>query len=384
MVMDEPQNELFFLNWCPVNILPIDNLVHTSAIFARGERRSECISGIKALFEAYPKLLLLEYAIRLDGVFMLRTVFRPGPYQDRLQAPRDISNFIKISFGHKHEFHSYPYEQDDSPNTKARAAANIILYFPRLVNRLWRKISHSSDYIHCDLDYDLHIDPVRTENPFSNSYKQRTDKEFESLEQILDPCNEKDNLNELRCFQASGSESIEDAPRALLKLRKLYAIRKDRCLLAYERRKNKWANSVKVPLLYGFITTLIVLWAMFIPMAVGPKTSLAVSIIAGFAALIVIDHRIQAPKLEVIQRSIGYFTYANTYSKLTEALFYGMAANKSVNNNTGNFDNLLNGLEARFLIEKQVIDNRKYLWVVAFTLLTITLALAKIAVELER
>ena len=51
---------------------------------------------------------------------------------------------------------------------------------------------------------------------------------------------------------------------------------------------------------------------------------------------------------------------------------------------TGNFENLLKGLEARFSIEKQVIDNRKYLWVVAFTLLTITLALAKIAVELER
>ena len=373
-----PPFQSFYLNWCPVNAIPVHNRIQGCGFFVRGDENNP--PTIAILFDVYQQLISIDYVIRLDGIFILRLVVREKPpYVDTFHAPRDVSNYIKNAHGHVHEFHEFPGYYLKSRKTPKR-------YLARVWQTCWDKLIVGTQQVHADFDYDLHVDPIEIEDPFSQEFAASTSMTFTTLEQTIMPGRQDspggdiaENVSMLRCCRHDSTSRESDKPRALLRLRKQFALRKDRCLLAYDRKKtNKWSNGVCRPFGYGAILFLLIAAVLYFPSRVRFDLTLAIASISFFVALVLVDYRLQAPRLELIQRTIGFYTCVNTFSRLVETVFSGLGAGREFNTTTGNFDNTIKGLEARYVIEKQIIDNRKYVWAMLFAFLTTVLAIVKI------
>ena len=103
----------YFLDWCPVNTLPVENKIYLDEGLTR--RRAENMQLKDKFFERYSSLQSYEFCLRLDGIFLIRAGFNSvGPESERKEIIRDISNLVKSTFGHEHEFHTFPFQENKS------------------------------------------------------------------------------------------------------------------------------------------------------------------------------------------------------------------------------------------------------------------------------
>ncbi len=367
----------YFIDWCPVNTLPIENKIYLDEGLTR--RRAKKMELTNTIFDRYSNLHSYEYSLRLDGIFLIRIGFDGGgPEQERKEAIRDISNLVKSIFGHEHEFHTYPF-----PDKKSGLLKIVGQFCARKIQAGYKLLSLSPDVANAALDADFFIHPVEIEDPCSSKFFEKTGKEFSRLSEILEPGTDDANLAQLRAKLREGDGAITEQ-RACLRLRGLFAKKKDRCHLAYLRRYR--GISKRVPsVVYALLSFLGFIAILNVHFRVGMITSFFLSLIAGLGVFIVLDIRQQAPRLSLIQRMIGFYSYANIYSRITEKLYSKCSqSTPSFNGDTGNFSDLIEILKVRHSIEKDSLDRRKYLWTIGFTLLAVTVALVKVAIEFER
>lgn len=369
---------LYFLDWCPVSTLPVLNGVWKADGLTWRSARDLAKPELRNLFERFPELILFEFALRLDGLFLFRIGLKPSsPPASYAELPHELSNIIKGLAGHRHDFHTYPYTVTTAPSSGWR---RVCYRCTRHCREIAQKLRLTAAHLRDQLDVDLHIRPVEIEDPFADDFKQQTRKNFVALHQIIDPDNGDATLAQLRVRHWSGDGPSQ---RACLRLRALFAGKKDRCLVAYQRRR-RWLNSLVPAMIYGALVSGIVLGMLYGYFNVGGKTSLAIAFVTFIGTFITLDDRLQAPKIEVIQRTIGFYAYSNIYSALTEAMYKNAQGGPAFNAATGNFDDLSDALKARLDLERQTIANRKYIWTIGFALLATTVALTKLSVELER
>lgn len=368
----------YFIDWCPVSTLPVYNGLWKCDGLTRRSARDIGRTELSRLFERHHELMMFEYAMRLDGLFVFRIGLRPGtPSMAYTELPNELSEIIKGIAGHRHDFHAYPYPVAVPADAGWWKACAWCLRGCRFV---LRKLRLTATQMRDQLDIDLHIRPVEIEDPFTDEFKQHTRKNFVALSQIIDPDDGDTALAQLRVRHAGGEGSTQ---RACLRLRALFAGKKERCLVAY-RRRQRWLSSLAPALIYGVLCAAGMFAALHGYFTVGQKTSLAVAFVTGLGVVIFLDDRLQAPKLEVIQRTLGFYAYANIYSTLTEAMYRNTAGGPNFNADTGNFGDLMDTLKARLDLERQAITNRKYLWTIGFALIAVIVALTKLSIELER
>jgi len=298
---------LYYLDWCPIQVLPVTNELVESLCYRRSIP-ADHPPDIELIFERQPALLLIDYSIRSDGIFIFRLVFEKGPFV-RWQAACDLSNHIKRKLGHRHEFHSYPYYE----RMGKRPITSFALQTFRFFKHAWDKIVFNAGPIHKTLDHRLVIEPVEIEDPFSKLFLLEIKKTFLSLEDVIRPARMDNNLGQLRCKKYD--------VRACLELRQRYADVKNNCIEVLDTNKNRWSNSINlVSILYGFASSAVAFISFYYMLSitdhqnnVAIETPLAFALIVGFAVFIVMDNRRQVPKLEIIQRVIGFYTYGNIF-----------------------------------------------------------------------
>ncbi|MBI5460916.1 MAG: hypothetical protein HY941_01880 [Gammaproteobacteria bacterium] len=382
--MDELQRMEFryFLDWCPVSTLPVQNgLWKADALTGRSVRDIEN-PELEELFDRYPELVFFEYALRLDGLFVFRIGLFPGALSSaQEELPNELSDIVKAIAGHKHDFHDYPYP-----------AASVVS--SGAVSALWRKTCswcargfrsivrrlYPAAYLRHQLDVDLHIRPIEIEDPFAEGIRQETRRDFVALSEVADPHHGDASMAQLRVRHANGDGL---AQRACLRLRALFAGKKERCLIAYHRRR-LWLNSLVPAMIYGLFVMVLLSAGLYVLFQMGWKTLLAIASVGGFGVFITLGDRLQAPKFEVIQRTLGFYAYANIYSMLTENMYRSTLDGPKLNSITGNFRDLTDALKARLELERLEITNRRYTWTIVFALIATTVALTKLSIELER
>lgn len=296
----------YFLDWCPTNTVPLENAILRTDGYVRQDSDNFANDDIVTLFTRLPNLIAFDYSSRLDGLVIFRiTVHKNTPPQDRFEASSDISNIVKSKFGHIHEFHSYPYT-----NRRAKRKSDWM-------KMVLSRIGLFSFEAHNKLDHSLHIDPVEIEDPFNKNYIKNTGKSFKNLSEIIDPTGDDSNISQIRASKPSSK--ILSTERACLRLRALYAQKKEKSLLAYERKDKK--SDIKRPLAFSAIAFIISILTTIYLLKIGLKTSIMLSTVASFGALMFFDTRCQSPKLDLIQRTIGYYSYANIFSKVLESIY---------------------------------------------------------------
>ncbi len=366
----------YYVDWCPISTLPVHNcLWKTDGLTRNSVQNINQPELVKLLFNRYSELMMFEYAMRLDGLLVFRIGLLPNTTPAIVsELSNELSDLIKSITGHKHDFHAYPYSEVKFAVKGWRKAYSWCKHKCQILAHEL----HLSTNLMNQLDIDLHIRPVEIEDPFDENFKLQTHKNFNALSQLIDPSRGDTALAQLRV-----REGKESAQRACLRLRALFAGKKERCLIAYQRRERS-INSLVPSMVYGILLGAIIFLGLQSYFSLGPKTSFAISFVTGFGLFIFLDDRLQAPKLEVIQRALGFYAYANIYSSLTEAMYRKTNGGPSFNNDTGNFNDLMDALKARLDLERQAIANRKYLWTIIFAVIATTFALTKLSIELEK
>lgn len=367
----------YYLDWCPVSTLPIQNSLWKSDGLTRDYAKTiEKPHHGSTLFNRYPYLLMFEYAMRLDGIFIFRIGLVPNTSTNEniKEISSELSDIIKELTGHKHDFHIYPFSKVGyRHHGLEKFLTNVKNFFHNFGQLLC-----VPGQLRNQLDIDLHIRPVEVEDPFTKEFKEKTGKNFNTLSQIIDPKKSDTALAQLRATEKKDMDQ-----RACLRLRSLFAGKKERCLIAYKRR-DRLKRFKFFPVLYGIIAAILVFFLLSYSTELGLKTSLCISIVSGLGFMIFWDDKLQAPKLEVIQRALGFYAYANIYSSITESMYRNIGCGQIFNEDTGNFNNLISALKARLDLEHQVVANRKYIYTIIFALIATTFALTKLSMELEK
>lgn len=357
----------YYLDWLPISTLPIE--ISIVEHFGLTRRNFNKVFGndsaLTKYFDRYQFVLSFDYVIRNDGIYIFRLLFDSTDSLDKdyLNASRDISDIIKQLRGHRHEFHNYPHGINSIGFIK-KALCNLL-------SKIWVDISN--------YDAVLHVDPVEIEDPFSDEFKEQTKKKFETLIEVLDPEKE-DSLSQLCAVNQVGN-NISFAKRACLLLRHQFAQKRDLCLIAYDRISTKRSNII--PYSIAFILFCVTLALLSQYFKVGIKTSVGLSFLAALAAYTLIFTKVYSPTLELLQRTIGFYSYASIYSRICERL-YADCKVTHIDVNTGNYSDMMKGLDARYEIEKTKIETQKYYLKASFAALAIMFALFKAVVEIER
>ena len=365
----------YFIDWRPVSTLPVQNSVwKTDALTSRSVKEPNQPEVLKKLFERHKELIMFDYAMRLDGIFVFR-IGTNGPMgkEDFMDLLNELSDIIKCITGHKHDFHSYPYTKKCSDTVLKKVSS----WCKRKCQLIVYKLLLFDFDPRNQLNKDLHIHPVEIENPFTEAFQADTRKKFISLKEVIEPVSGDIHLAQLRV------RDNKQGQRACLRLRALFAGKKEICLAAYQRRDRlikSWISSK----INGIILASIIFLLLHYFYDLGWINSLSVAFVTGIGTYIYTENRLQAPKLEVIQRAIGFYAYANIYSSIIEVMYRETDDGPSFNTNTGNFTDISNILKARLDLEKEAIANRKYLWTIGFALIATTVGLSKLSVDLTK
>ncbi len=357
----------YYLDWLPVSTLPIE--VTIVDYFGLTRRNFKDFLGgdasLSQFFNRYPFVLSFDYVIRNDGIYLFRLLFnsKESLNKDYLNASRDISDIIKNVRGHRHEFHSYPHGLNSTGCIKK--------IFCWCLSKIWVDVSN--------YDAVLHVDPVEVEDPFSDKYKLESNKDFKTLKEILDP-EDATNLSQL-CAVKRGEDSNNFAKRACLLLRNQFVLKRDVCLSAYDRISTKRSNVI--PYSLSFILFCVMFFLLTVYFNVGVKTSIGLSFLAALAIYTLIFTKVYSPTLELLQRTVGFYSYASIYSRICERL-YADCNLPHIDVDTGNFTDMIKGLDARYEIERTKIETQKYYLKASFAALAIMFALLKAVVEIER
>jgi len=364
--MDEVRYR-YYIDWLPISALPVKNsIIHHYGLSRRNvERYARSKSFVVAFFNRYSFVISFDYVLRRDGVYLFRLICTQKDVQDSdyLNASRDLSDIIKKLNGHQHEFHSYPHGVDSLGRIKS-----ILCGFK---SRCW---IDTQNY-----DYVLHIDPIEVEDPFTSEYRESTKKAFTNIEEILNPDNEDKNLSQLLALKREDGGDLPS--RACVLLRAIFEMKKQNCLDAYNRISTQ--RDTLIPFTVSLIVFLLAFIALNFGLGVGIKTSLALSFLIMLAAYTLVYTLIFSPTLEVLQRTIGFYTHANMFSKVVESI-YGKCSLPTINIDTGGFADTIKGIEARYLIESNKIERKKYFLNISFATLAIMFAFMKASVEIER
>ncbi len=378
----------YYIDWCPTSTLPIQNKVLSPRGFARPLPPEMRQTKTDEIFRSFPALRSYEYAVRLDGLFIFRIEYSEGANdQDKLEISREISDHIKNAIGHVHEFHSFPYSRARQSDLARGVLQRIAGIVDNLLSRFQeRKLSLFSSSVHEVLDVDLHVAPVEIEDPFCEAFVDSTGKrfEFERLDSVISPIDE-GNIGQLRVKMdgGDGGGNLKERQRACLRLRDVYSRKKDICLIAHKRKRN-WSSSSKVPGIISSILGALSFILMMVVLDIGWKTSLAVGVALWVGVFTILDYKRNSPVLEILQKTIGFYTYANTYSLLIDGIYGLVPDTCGIHVGERHFDNLIESLKARLMFEKQIVDRRKYLLAVSFATLTTMVALVKLVAEMEK
>ena len=189
---------LYYLGWCPVSTLPIQNRVCVVDGFSRQSSTAIMGSRPHEMFRYFPSLLSYEYAVRLDGLFIFRVEFASSASeQDRLEVSREISDHIKSTVGHNHEFHLYPFGCGEVSNVPNEPEFGWYYRLENKAKSLLQALPFSSVESHNVLDVNLHISPVEIEDPFGQEFQEDSGKVFDSLEKVIDPVGNERNIGAL-------------------------------------------------------------------------------------------------------------------------------------------------------------------------------------------
>ncbi len=356
-----------YLDWCPVNTLPID--VVTIASYGQTRRRAERAGATDPLFTRFPELQSYEYAVRSDGLMLLRLGFDDDTAQElRSEIARDSSNTVKEYAGHIHDFHNYC-----PPETGTGFIAQACRYLTRYLKSL---VSPQRE-LHKRLDYALTIGPVEIDKSAVSSTADHTRLDTEELH-TLTAADKNGWLRDLLTISDPMDQGSEPhrPERAMLKLRRHFANKKDRVIHTLYR-ENTRAQSRAAPgawvySLLGFLGSLLLLkWILedWIP-------AVTIALILSFGIFVLTDLAVRAPKLELLQRAIGYFAYANIYMRLMDHIFRGLPGGTNLED-TGCMDDARNMLEANYRIERDVIHKRRITLGLLFAMVTLSAALIK-------
>ena len=340
-------------------------------------------------FKSHPDLFSFDYVLRDDGLIIIRLFFteeiNDGIVEDIIN---EISDIIKIAAGHHHEFHSVLKEESVSSSNHF---SKVYYFFRNLTFNLFRLLTFSGKTLHSEFDNHLIVDPVEVENPFTDEYVADTGKEFVGLEEILEPGSDDKNIAQLR-IKVNSEDGMSQ--RACLELRSRFTEKRDVCLKAFSRISN-WIDELLLPGLMAVLLAGVSYYLIVEHVEIGPKTSLLLASLTGLGYYIYANNKVQYPKQELLQRVIGFYTYANVYSRIVENMYEKsptyLSENDSNSNgcvyfncSTGNFSDIIKGLETKYCIESQRINNQKYALNIAFALIAVMGTLYKMAVEVER
>lgn len=373
----------YLVDWCPVSTVPIRNAVLKSFGCTRSHR-NDLNPEWKTLFDQYSQLLSCEYCVRLDGIFVIRVNHADNLQSERwLELVSEISDLVKRSCHHIHDFHRY------ASSISSKSADG---WFAQIRNGLRRGMRGALDILglseekfSIDLDLVLHVPPVETEDPAAAPPHSAANRQFQRLEHFLQPSGQDAYVAQLRArFERPADMDRLYDQRALLRLRALYAQKKDRCFLAFDRRLRRGYSFALLPILFFLGAYAISYYTLRFGFHIGPITSITFAFVPALGAFIISDLGRHSAKLELLQRTIGFYSYATIYSRILQAIYSKMQAAHEFCCDTGNFSDVTKALEARHSIEKERIERRKFFLGLMFTLFTVSVTLSKLAVEWEQ
>lgn len=359
----------YFLDWRPVSTPPIYNSIwkwEGLTIGSINEVKGERAEFYQSLFEHYKNyLLMFEYAMRRDGLFIFQIGLASGtPTPIINELSNLLSDSIKYHSGHIHDFHAFPFSRFRPPQETFKAKifhlrkkTHEILNFLGLPNKMHKR----------HVDVDLHIHPVELEDPFGDDFRNNSNKNYTKLRHLIDPKKGDSTLSQLR--------EKKSEMRACLSIRSMFAAKKELCFIAYTRRTQQ-----KTPRISSIIWSAIA----FILCHFVFNWGFIISSVLALGLYIYLYDCHQTPKRELIQRTIGFYAYANIYSLITEEMYRKASQGPNFNTNTGQFDYLIDILKAKLDIENFQNANFRYVWTLAFAIIATSFALFKLSNDINK
>lgn len=326
--------------------MPINNALLKSFSFKTED--SSLDSDWKSIFNRYKELISCEYAVRLDGIFLIRIQHTDNLSEiEWRELCYEIPDQIKRNCYHIHNFHSFP---PSSP-----------------------------------LDLILHIPPVEAEVPAVNGI---TNGHPQELKYIIDPSGGGICLAQLPVLtKAQKPNKPGQQQRALLRLRALYAQKKDLCLLVLQRNLERKKWDFRIFPIGVVILTLIILYPV---LKYGINASSIKSFITAFIPAFIPAFGIgillylgrHHPNLEMLQHVIGFYSYAAIFSQIVESIYLkSHKEDKSFYCSTDNFTGAIKVLEARYALEKDKFERWKSILGLSFAMIAVSVAMIRLVVE---